>query len=716
MFLIEDPRRDLAPPTVRSDIQGLRAVAVALVVATHVFNVPHGGFIGVDVFFVISGFLITGLLVRERDRSGRISFREFYARRARRILPMSLLVLVATDVAARLIFTGVRAHQTVVDSWWSLGFLANVHFTAIGTSYFDALRPPSAVQHYWSLAVEEQFYLVWPCLLLAGVFVARRLRIERTKTAVGATALVLTAASLAFCIHATKSDPTGSYFSTATRAWELGIGALAAVLQASVERLPMLLRKCSGWLGLGLIVLAALVIKPTTPFPGTAALLPVLATALVLIVGSVSGGVGSRWALGNPVSMYLGQISYSLYLWHWPVLIFAKTYFGGTGTAYYAVSTVGALGLSAGTNWFIEEPFRHSKWLSRTRAPRDRRRIWEWVWDNERQLVPVFAVVIVALVWASVHVAGTASSGGTTQLEALPGVADVTLNHVTASPTTTPLTPLEQTIEASLTMGAWPHLVPSLDALVKDAAPEWVHDKCLDVDQHNEAKCVYGPASAPRLAVVVGDSVAVSYMQGLRGALASQGWRVQLLTKGECPMIDAPTRHLATDTGPFKECMAHRTWAVGEIRRLHPDMVISSSAVAFVDRLVDGGRPGDPANLVLWQTATQRMAANLSPLTGKVVVLGAPPGLANLQDCATRVNTPADCVRPLAPRWLSVQDAERSAATAAGARYVDPLSWFCFAHQCPAVIDTTPVSWDGTHLTATYSRSLAPLLSQALLS
>ncbi|HVT78538.1 MAG TPA: acyltransferase family protein [Acidimicrobiales bacterium] len=709
-------RSESKPSTLRTDVQGLRAVAVGLVVAAHVFGKPSGGFIGVDVFFVISGFLITGLLVRERERTGRISIREFYARRARRILPMAMLVLLATNVAAHVIFRSGRAHQTFVDSLWSLGFLANIHFTAIGTSYFDALRPPSAVQHYWSLAVEEQFYVVWPALLTLAFVVARWLR-RRSMTAVGVTAGLAVAASFVFCVHATHTDPTGSYFSPFTRAWELGIGALAAMVQPKVMGLAPRLRRWTGWTGVGLIMVSAVVITSKTPFPGTAALLPVLATALVLMSGPVAGGVGSRWALGNPVAMYLGQISYSLYLWHWPVLIFAKAYFGASGLKYYLVSTLGALALSAYSNWFVEEPFRHSRWLSRKPAgyAPDRRTLWEWISDNERPLIPLSIFVVVALLYAGNHVTGS----GPSNAEALAADARAGLLTVPTSagtPTTvSDLSPLEQTIKASLDATSWPPLQPSLDNLTHDAAPEWTKDNCINVERQNEVRCAYGPANAPHLAVVVGDSIAVSYMPGLRAALVDQGWRIQLLTKGECPMIDTPTKHTTDDTGEFKECTAHRSWAVSEVARLHPDLVISASAVAFVDRLVDGGKPNDPQNYALWQAGMQRMLAKLVPLAGRVVQLGAPPFTANLEACATRVSKPSDCTATVTPRWYSVQDAEKTAAEAANATYVDPVGWFCYQGGCPAVIGSTPVTWDGTHITATYSRTLGAPLRAALL-
>ncbi|HVA06714.1 MAG TPA: acyltransferase [Acidimicrobiales bacterium] len=211
----------------RPDVEGLRAVAVLLVVLFHA-GVPGlwGGYVGVDVFFVISGFVITGVLLRERASSGRTSILAFYGRRCRRIIPAATLVIVAT-VALSYVFLGNGAGGlTATDGRWASVFLANFHFTAIGTDYLASQRPPSPLQNYWSLSVEEQFYVVYPTvfLLLAGL----RIRLSlRARLAIGLVEVI--AGSLLFSISDTASHVTGAYFSPFTRAWELTLGALVAV-------------------------------------------------------------------------------------------------------------------------------------------------------------------------------------------------------------------------------------------------------------------------------------------------------------------------------------------------------------------------------------------------------------------------------------------------------------------------------------------------------
>ena len=228
----------------RDDVQGLRAIAVLTVIASHA-GVPFlpGGFVGVDVFFVISGFLISQLLFREVEKSGRVSIPGFYARRARRILPAATLVTVATIVASAIWLSAIDLLEVVKDALWAVFFAANIHFAAVGTDYFAAEEPPSPLQHYWSLSVEEQFYLVWPALLLVLVLVARRRAAALPQRLVFGVLLVVTVASFVWSVVSTSSDPLAAYFSTPARAFELGLGALTALVAPAVAaRWPALVR------------------------------------------------------------------------------------------------------------------------------------------------------------------------------------------------------------------------------------------------------------------------------------------------------------------------------------------------------------------------------------------------------------------------------------------------------------------------------------------
>jgi len=249
----------------RDDIQGLRAIAVLVVALHHAgVRVLPGGYVGVDVFFVLSGFLITQLLLSRAIRVGYVSFADFYARRARRILPAAVLTLVVTIGASYFMLNVIRTDQVVVDSIWAAFFLANVHFAEQGTNYFAGWQPASPVQHYWTLSVEEQFYLVWPALVALVLFASlRRRRSGPRGVTTGqirrlfAATLVIALASLAWSVYSTPRSPTDAYFSTVARAWELALGALLALglLAFSGGRFaaPGAFRVAAGWIGLAMI-------------------------------------------------------------------------------------------------------------------------------------------------------------------------------------------------------------------------------------------------------------------------------------------------------------------------------------------------------------------------------------------------------------------------------------------------------------------------------
>ncbi|MDY7090150.1 MAG: acyltransferase [Actinomycetota bacterium] len=335
----------------RPDIEGLRAVAVVLVVLFHA-GVPGlaGGFIGVDVFFVISGFLITSLMLREVRRTGRLSLVGFYARRARRILPAAALVLVTTLLAGYHGLGFLRGDEISEDVIWSALFAGNLRFAAQGTDYLAAQDAVSPVQHFWSLAVEEQFYVVWPAAIVLLIWLGFR-------WAIGYWLAAGVAASLAFSIWQTG---TWSYFSPLTRAWELGAGCLLALVATRLDRIPRRLATALAGIGLSLIVIAALTFDETTPFPGYAATLPVVATVLVL------AGRGDS-VLGRPPLVWLGRLSYSFYLWHWPVLVIAEQAYGETLPATTrALLVLGSLGLAVVTYFAVEDPFRRSRSLRRS--------------------------------------------------------------------------------------------------------------------------------------------------------------------------------------------------------------------------------------------------------------------------------------------------------------------------------------------------------------
>ena len=362
------------PPTptpVRRDIQGLRALAVIAVVLDHALAWPRGGFVGVDVFFVISGFLITAVLLREIAQTGRIRLGGFLARRVRRILPAALVVPVTVTLVGFVVFNRPRAEQTLGDALAALVSLVNWRFVAEGADYFAS--SPSVLQHFWSLSVEEQFYLVWPVLLLIAVLcLPSERRRSRGALVVGALAAVVVVASFGWALIQSTAAPTTAYFSTATRAWELGVGALLAAAMPLLARIPRVIGALLGWVGLAGVVWAFLTVDPdATAFPGPGAALPVLATALV-IAGGVGGDPRARhlYPVTNPVAVFVGDVSYSLYLWHLPVLVFAAVLLPDDGPVATAIVVGSMVALTLASYWVVEQPLHRSPLLRR--ATRER--------------------------------------------------------------------------------------------------------------------------------------------------------------------------------------------------------------------------------------------------------------------------------------------------------------------------------------------------------
>lgn len=350
----------------RADVQGLRMVAVVAVIFDHLLHWPDGGFVGVDIFFVISGFLITGLLLREQERTGTISFWGFYRRRIKRILPVATLVVIVTVAASFLLLSRVRATNAFWDGVWASFFSANWHYAADGTDYFQPDVAVSPLQHYWSLSVEEQFYFVWPWLMLLLFWLSGKNRggsSSRTARAVQLAILALIVGSFAWSMWESANSPTWAYFSTFSRAWELGIGAAIAVFAKVFTRIPDALRPMLGWAGLVGIAVSFVVVTSEQSFPAPWALLPVLATALVIIAGT-GGTQRFLWPLTNPVSTYVGDVSYSLYLWHWPVIILLAGFLPLDTVQNQAIAIAIIIGCSIASYHFVENPIRNSRWLT----------------------------------------------------------------------------------------------------------------------------------------------------------------------------------------------------------------------------------------------------------------------------------------------------------------------------------------------------------------
>ncbi|HEX7443197.1 MAG TPA: acyltransferase, partial [Acidimicrobiales bacterium] len=345
----------------RPDVEGLRAVAVLLVVLYHAsFPGLSGGYVGVDVFFVISGFVITGVLLRERAATGGTSILHFYGRRCRRIIPAATLVIIATVTLAYVVLGVVYGNRTAVDGRWTSVFLANVHFASVGTNYLSSQQSPSLLQNFWTLAVEEQFYLVYPTLFLVAAAVRSRVSLH-VRLATGL--IVVIVASFVLSVAQTASNPTVAYFSPLTRAWELALGALVAVGARWLLTLSKGVAATMTWVGLGAILIAAFGFDSTTAYPGWLVAVPVVGAALIIAGGTPVPRHSAESILRLAPFQWTGRLSYSIYLWHWPILMLAADAVGKLSLPFRQnlVWLAVALAASMVTFRLVENPVRRAR-------------------------------------------------------------------------------------------------------------------------------------------------------------------------------------------------------------------------------------------------------------------------------------------------------------------------------------------------------------------
>jgi peptidoglycan/LPS O-acetylase OafA/YrhL len=676
---------------------------VLLVIVDHAgFRTAAGGFIGVDVFFVISGFLITGLLVREMESERRLSIADFYARRARRILPAAILVLVVTSVASLVVLPLVRAVEVLKDAVWAAFFAANFRFASVGTDYFAHTEPASPLQHYWSLSVEEQYYLVWPLVLIALLAIWRRHGGVPSRRALSLVLTGAIAVSLAWSVHATWASPTAAYFSTATRTWELGIGSLTAVLIVGRHwRLPPLLAHLLAWGGIGTILWATLVFDAHTAVPGWIVAIPVIGTAVVLATGSTSAG-RDTWVFKllsiRPVRT-IGDWSYSMYLWHFPVLRLAEEHFGERRLTHgqLLVTFVVILVLSALSYRFVEEPFR------RGQGPLGNR--WRAIAIYPAGLVIVLAVSAGGRVYVDHELGGGHHASITTaefhsaKLSKDPHVALV-----------------EASVLAARQHRAIPSdLSPPLLGLRQDTASLGDCDYRTGTHQ----LCPNGDTTAHRSIVILGDSHARAWSPAIDAIGAKYGYATYSLVYSGCPANQAP--QMSWDTRrPWQECLDFRQWALTAVQQLHPALVvIANSALAPI--------AGPGGTLLGYQSdrsqfisaLTDGLGAEVSLLqadAGKVAVLGNTPQLPRETGvCLSSRNVNlGDCLFRPAKVKATIQKDFLARARSEGALVVDALPWFCAHGLCPSVIGNTIPMRDKEHVTPEYARELADPLARKL--
>ncbi|MFJ2082449.1 acyltransferase family protein [Micromonospora chokoriensis] len=684
----------------RGDIEGLRALAVILVLAGHAGSqfVP-AGFIGVDVFFVISGFLITGLLVAELDSTGRISLLGFYARRAKRLLPAAGLVLLVTLLLTYLFLPRVRYSNTAWDVVSSALYVMNWRLAEQSVDYMFVDQAPSVLQHYWSLSVEEQFYLFWPLLLLGLAVLGGRRRLRRGVLMLGFALVAVP--SFAWSVHLTSTDSAPAYFVTTTRLWELALGGAVAIAGGLLHRTPRVLAFLLAWSGLAAVVASAFLLDATSAFPGYIALLPTGGTAAVIAFAMAAGRAGPAGLLSLPPMRAVGALSYSLYLWHWPLLVIADYQFGELSATARLVVVAASVVPAVLTYHFVENPIRRSQTLQ-----------WQPAQALRVGAACTGAAVIAGLlfqltVWPAAQPPPPVSAlppaaGSSPSASATPG----------GPPGAAALGQSPRGDKAGRPVDRVASIVPDPLVAPKDL-PTTARTGChVQQNSSNPLTCVYGVRDSTFTVVLAGDSHAAQWLPALEEVAAKQKWRVVSHTKSSCPFLKA---EVALAGRPYESCTEWNQRVRDQLRADPPDLLLVSNSLYLPVR---DGKP-------ITQRVNETLADGLRETWREMTEVKIP--VAVLRDTPYHRRDPVECVSAnpdkltrCAPSRDEVLAAgggvaqEQAAEGQQGVHLVNLNDAICPTDRCAPVIGGVLVYRDGNHLTATYSRTLAPRLDSAL--
>lgn len=641
----------------RADIEGLRAVAILLVLAAHA-RVPWlaGGFVGVDVFFVLSGFLITGLLLREMDNRESIRFGDFYARRIRRLLPGLVAMVLVVCLLARCLLAPSDQQAQAGSAASALFWISNFHFATAQLDYFSAGAEGNLFLHTWSLGVEEQFYLLWPALLLwlsqgpVGEPAARTRRLKK-----GLSIIFLS--SLAACVICTYMAPRLAFYMMPLRAWQFAAGALTWLYfggstDASGTTRLALWRNALGWSGLAAILFAALWLTPGFAYPGAWALLPT-GGAVSIVAASCAGSVGvSRLLAWRPLQA-LGRRSYAWYLWHWPVLLLARSLFESESSVVRAGAVAVSLGLAAASYRWVEAPVRHRQvWLARPR------------------LTVAASLAVMAL-------------GSLCCLRWYNHAWD--LEH---SPQNLRLAAAHSDAPVIYEMGC----------------DQWYSSDELHV-------CTFGATGAPHTAVLFGDSVAAQWFPALARIYRAPNCRLLVVTKSACPMVDEPIFY-ARIGRIYTQCAVWRRRAVRYLTDLRPEVLWMGSVATYAYSMEQwiGGTKRLLSSLspAVGHIYLLRSTPHL-PFNGPDCLAAheaRAPWLSLASDCSAQAEDVRDTEVFSWLQWASTPYPNVSV--------VDLNGWVCPKGRCRAGLGGVVVFRDTQHITASFAASLAGPISARL--
>jgi len=643
----------------RPEIEGLRAVAILLIVAYHA-QVPgiSGGFIGVDVFFVLSGYLITGHLVREAETSGRIRFGAFYARRVRRLVPGLGLMVVATLIASALIVAPFDMQELSKEGISAGLYVSNILFAQTSQNYFAPSVTNSPFLHTWSLGVEEQFYLVWPALLLAGVVIARR-RLPRVRQAAIVLLAIVALVSFVINVRWTGDGSSWAFFSLPSRAWEFATGGLVALLVGS-KTLKTVQRELVRYTSCLLLVLATLLFSDSTSFPGANALLPVLAAAGILAAGGTNTTADrsliSRALCARPMQS-IGGVSYAWYLWHWPFIVLAVLAFPSGGTTLRVFAAGCSLLVAYATSRYVENPFRFSERLR-----------------SSVRLTFASGLLVTAVV-------------------------------------------------VGVGMATWGYAVlsnpPSFAQQLGRAGQNFFPNCTYLYSPEGARYCIGGDVRAATTVALVGDSHAGTWFNAMSDVSRTLHVRLMLVAEPGCPFIDVTLKVPPNGPVSASQCARLRQAGMRFIERTKPTAVVLTQHedVGTIEN-DSGAIPSVHQQALLWKRAFASFLDEMSRQGIRVgVILDNPTLPYEPAECVTRTGSVSDCEPTRAVALAPSQPLEKVEHEVMAQRNVpnfSPDNFLCNGAGCPLELNGQLLYADTNHLYYTATKMMEPQVLELL--
>lgn len=654
----------------RLDIQALRAIAVVAVVIYHFWpSVLPGGFVGVDIFFVISGFLITGHLMGEVTKSGRISLKSFYARRIKRILPAAYIVASISALLTLVLLPMTRWHNVSREGLATIVYIQNILLARDSVDYLAEGTPQSPFRHYWSLSVEEQFYIVLPILLILCIFLARR-RLGSLKKTVLVTLSVVFVASFAISVITVGSGDPAAYFLLSSRMWELLAGSILAVIGT---RIQSAYKTATYVAGLGwVVVISAAIFTPTSSFPGLGALPAVVGAAAIIWANSL---LASR-IIENPGVQYIGNVSYNLYLTHWPTLIFLPFLFPATSPLFGLIAVVISLIGAAALYRWVDQPLAKVKVTQRS--------------AKRIILLGLGASALVAVImmipsWAQAH-----------KMVAVQAQANAVLTNSFDR-----LGANSLPIDSSSPFAVDPAVIVPLPSEAKVSLPSGAEGRCKSAMADSfTPTCAFGPADAPVTIALAGDSHIEQYLPAFELLAERENIQIKTYFHASCPLNYAQRSTDAARGGP---CQVANEKTVGDlIADSSIDLVITSNRTAVPWE--ESGRASDPVQgfVQVWD--------ELADAGKTVLVLQDNPSMlptdATTECVAENEREPFVCARPKAEAMPTDYQLKASEISSS-ATLIPTEDWYCTQELCPAVVGNVLVYRDESHVSVLYVETLA---------